>query len=95
MSFQVLTLETPPPLNEPFPYSVVYGKAKLSELDEPDTISVVVGECQPPRRRISFPPGRLQQRWSSLSCLRVREGRGETSDPVIFSQDRDEDDDDE
>ena len=60
----------------------------LAELEDPETISVVVGESQPPRI-IIFPssPGRLQQRWPSLFCLSVREGRGETSVPVILSQD--------
>ena len=74
-------------------YIVSYGRLKLPELDDPETISVVVGESWPPRI-IIFPssPGRLQQRWPHLSCLSVREGRGETSVPVIFPQDRPDDD---
>ena len=36
--------------------------------------------------------GRLQQRWPYLFCLSVREGRGETSVPVILSQDCHDDD---
>ena len=59
---------------------------KLSELDDPDTISEVVGDREPPSNMISSPPGRLQHMWSSLPLLSVREGRGETSVPVIFSQ---------
>ena len=45
-------------------YLVSYGRSKLAELEDPETISVVVREGLPPRRRI-FPssPGRLQQRW--------------------------------
>ena len=55
--------------------------------------SVVVGEKEPPSRRIPSSPGSLQHRWSPLSSVRVREERGETSVPVILSQDRDDDDD--
>ena len=54
-------------------------------------ISVVLGEEEPPRRRIPSSPGSLQQRWASLSSVRMREGRGETSVPVYLSQDRDDD----
>ena len=32
------------------------------------------------------PLGRLQHRWDDRFCLSVREGRGETSVPVILSQ---------
>ena len=67
-------------------YNVSYGSVKLSELDDPDTISEVVGDREPPSNMISSPPGRLQHMWSSLPSLSVREGRGETSVPVIFSQ---------
>ena len=67
-------------------YCVPYSRSKLSELEDPDTISVVVWLSSPPRRRI-FCPGRLQHKWLNLGCLSVREGRGETSVPVIFSQD--------
>ena len=73
-------------------YLVLYGRSKLLELDDPDTISVVVGDQLPPIN-IIFLSGRLQHRWSDLFCLSVREGRGETSVPVILSQDRDDDDD--
>ena len=61
-----------------------------SVLEDPDTISVVVGEYLPPSN-IILSAGRLQQRWSCLFCLSVREGRGETSVPVILSQDCHED----
>ena len=71
---------------------VLYGSVNPSVLDDPDTISVVVGEYLPPSNIIWLLPllglGRVQQRWPYLSCLSVREGRGETSVPVIFSQDR-------
>ena len=69
-------------------YCVLTGRSKLSELEDSDTISVVLGEMLPPRSRI-FPssPGRLQQRWPSLSTMSEREGRGKTSVPVTFSQD--------
>ena len=67
-------------------YLVPYARSKLSELDDPDTISVVVEEELPPSRRI-FLSGRVQHKWLYLGCLSVREGRGETSVPVIFSQD--------
>ena len=73
-------------------YSVLYGSVNPSELDDPDTTSVVVRELTPPSNIILSPgPGSVQQRWSDLSCLSVREGRGETEVPVIFSQDRGDD----
>ena len=55
-------------------------------------VSVVVGDDSPPRRR-RWPssPGKLQQRCCLLSCVRLREGRGENSVPVYLSQDRDDD----
>ena len=62
-----------------------------SELEDPDTISVVVGEYSPPSN-IILSAVRLQQRCSSLHCLSVREVRGETSVPVILSQDSRDDD---
>ena len=37
---------------------------------------------------VSPSPGKVQHRWSRLLCWSVREGRGETSVPLIFSQDR-------
>ena len=42
----------------------MYGSENPSELDDPDTISVVVGDSEPPRRRIWVPPvpGSVQQR---------------------------------
>ena len=54
--------------------------------------SVVVGEKPPPSRRIPSSPGSLQHRWPYLSSVRVREGRGETSVPVILTQDFHDDD---
>ncbi len=73
----------------------MYGSWNPSELDDPDTTSVVSGENSPPIRRILLPgPGRLQHMCSALSCLSVREGRGETEVPVIFSQDLSDDRDD-
>ena len=62
-----------------------------SELEDSDTISVVVGEYRPPSNMI-LSAVRLQQRWFTLFCLSVREGRGETSVPVILSQDCTDDD---
>ena len=69
------------------PYLVTYGRLKLSELDDSDTTSVVVGDSQPPIRRILSSPGNFQQILPNLTCLSVREWRGETSIPVIFSHD--------
>ena len=53
-------------------------------LDIPVTTSVLVGEGAPPSRRV-LPSGRLQHRLP-LFCLRLRDGRGETTVPVILSQ---------
>ena len=68
-------------------YSILYGSLKAILLDAPDTISVVVWERRPPNKMILFSPGRLQQRCPSLSWLSVRDGRGETSVPLILKQD--------
>ena len=68
----------------------MYGSLKLSVLDDPDTISVVAGENQPPRRMVLFSAGKVQHRLPALPALSVREARGETSVPDIFSQERDE-----
>ena len=43
-----------------------------------------MGEGAPPSRRV-LPSGRLQHRLP-LFCLRLRDGRGETTVPVILSQ---------
>ena len=71
-------------------YRVIYGSLKLSVLEDPDTISVVVGENQPPSRMVLFSAGKVQHRLPALPALSAREARGETSIPDIFSQERDE-----
>ena len=48
-------------------------------------------ESEPPSNKILSPPGKLQQRWRPLFCLRVREGTNETSVPLIFKHDRSDD----
>ena len=63
-----------------------------SEVDDPDTISVVVAAENSPPSNMILSAGRLQQRWLSLFCLSLRDGRGETSVPVILSQDCSDDD---
>ena len=70
-------------------YSVEYARSKLRELDDSDTISVVVEEAVPPSRRtlVSPSPGKVQQRWPCLLCFSVREEREEVSVTVILSQD--------
>ena len=70
----------------------MYGRSKPAELEDSDTISVVLGDSHPPMRRISSLPGNCQQMWPNRTCLRVMKARGETSVPVIFEQDRCADD---
>ena len=68
-------------------YLVSYCREKPLVLSDSETISVVVGELRPPRRRIVLSSGRLQQRCSILSSLSVREGSAVNSVPVILRQD--------
>ena len=70
-------------------YSVEYDKLKSAEEEDPsvETLSVVVGDLQPPISRTS-PEGSDQQRCSSLSSTRLTGSGVKVPLPSNFTQDR-------